>query len=122
MKYLKIKNKSGLVFRKTIYVLNKLLMNLKFVGLNSISPNVGLELWLSYLEYICRNNSDPTKIDKLFAQAIQQFGVENDSSSKVSRWYARLLTKRGDMLSARKIWNSIMSHQANKGEKVTFTM
>lgn len=96
-------------------------MNIKFVGLSSISPNVGLELWLSYLEYICRNNSDPIKIDKLFSQAIQQIGVENDSSSKLSRWYARLLAKRGDMLSARKIWNGIMGHQANKGEKIVAT-
>lgn len=97
-------------------------MNITFVGLSSISPNVGLQLWLSYLEYICRNNSDPIKIDKLFSQAVEQFGVENDSSSKVSRWYARLLAKRGDMFSARKIWNGILGHQANKGEKVVVTM
>lgn len=96
-------------------------MNIKFVGLSSISPNVGLELWLSYLEYICRNNIDPIKIDKLFSQAIQQIGVENDSSCKLSRWHARLLAKRGDMLSARKIWNGIMGHQANKGEKIIVT-
>lgn len=92
-----------------------MLMDIKFVGLNSISPNVGLELWLSYLECVCRNNSDTTKIDKLFSQATPQFGIENDPSSKISRWYARILAKRGDMPSARKIWNGIMSHQANKG-------
>lgn len=96
-------------------------MNIKFVGLNSISPNVGLELWLSYLEYICRTNSDTTKIDKIFSQAMEQFGIENDPFSKINRWYARMLAKRGDMVSARKIWNGIMSHQVNKGEQmVTF--
>lgn len=89
-----------------------------FVGLNAIVPNVGLELWLAYLEYICRNNTDVTKIDKLFSQAIQQVGPENDPSSKVSRWYGRLLAKRGDMASARKIWSGIMAHQQNKGKEI----
>lgn len=78
-------------------------------------PNPGLELWLTYLEYICRNNNDTTKVDKLFSEAMQQLCTETDPSSKVSKWHARLLAKRGDMSSARKIWNSIMSHQPNKG-------
>lgn len=87
-------------------------------GLNSISPpSFGLELWLTYLEYIHRNNTDLNKVDKLFSQAVQQLGVENDPS-KVSKWHARILAKRGDMQGARKIWNHIMSPKANKGKNV----
>lgn len=97
-----------------IYLTDK---NYKIVaGINSISPNPGLELWLSYLEYIHRKTKDVdnVKLDRIFDQATQQLhGV--DVSCKISRWYARILAKRGDMKGARKIWNNILSQQNNKG-------
>ncbi|KAJ8962585.1 hypothetical protein NQ318_000978 [Aromia moschata] len=83
-------------------------------GTSSISPAPGLELWLSYLENVRRTSEDAEKLDKLFSQAIQQLGFENDPLCKLNRWHARLLAKRGDMPAARKIWNSILHQTSNK--------
>ncbi|XP_018578605.1 squamous cell carcinoma antigen recognized by T-cells 3 isoform X1 [Anoplophora glabripennis] len=84
-------------------------------GISSISPAHGLELWLSYLEYVHRNCKDVEKEDKLFSQAIQQLEFENDPSYKLSRWHARILAKRGDISTARKIWNKIVRYPQVKG-------
>lgn len=98
-----------LLLRITLYL---------FLGLTSTSPSPGLDLWLTYLEYICRNSKDTNKIDKLFIKGIEQLGFENDPSSKLTRWHARLLAKRGDIGSAKKKWNSIMSHEANRSKMI----
>ncbi|KAJ8924369.1 hypothetical protein NQ315_007165 [Exocentrus adspersus] len=90
---------------------DEILMNFE-QGLSSISPTPGLELWISYLEYVCRNSRD--KIDELFSQAIDQLGYENDPSVKLSRWYARIKAEH-DIFAARKIWNSILQHPKFKG-------
>uniref|UniRef100_A0A6P7FTK9 Squamous cell carcinoma antigen recognized by T-cells 3-like n=1 Tax=Diabrotica virgifera virgifera TaxID=50390 RepID=A0A6P7FTK9_DIAVI len=84
-------------------------------GVINISPSPPLEFWFSFLEYYHRNSDDQKKLDKLFSQAVQQIGHENDPIYKVSRWHARLLAKRGDMESARKVWNNIVNDQQNKG-------
>lgn len=92
-----------------------LVMNCFEQGIASMSPSPSLELWLSYLEYNHRVVGSPEKLDKLFNQAIEQIGFENDPQCKISRLFGRILAHRGDMKTARKIWLKIMSNPQNKG-------
>ncbi|XP_030753362.1 squamous cell carcinoma antigen recognized by T-cells 3 [Sitophilus oryzae] len=84
-------------------------------GISNIAPSPGLELWLAYLEYTHRVVGSPEKLDKLFNQAIQQLGFENDAQCKVGRLFSRILGHRGDMKAARKIWSHILGKPQNKG-------
>ncbi|XP_050295375.1 squamous cell carcinoma antigen recognized by T-cells 3 [Anthonomus grandis grandis] len=84
-------------------------------GISSIAPSPGLELWLTYLEYNHRCVGSPEKLDRLFNQAIQQLGFENDPQAKIGRLFSRILAHRGNMKEARKVWNQIIVKSANKG-------
>ncbi|KAJ8928201.1 hypothetical protein NQ314_019264 [Rhamnusium bicolor] len=80
----------------------------------SISPAPGLDLWVTYLEYVHRNLNDVEKLDKLFSQAIQQFGFENDPSCKLSSasvWleYANLERQYGDTNKLRSLFQRAVS-------------
>ncbi|KAL1512612.1 hypothetical protein ABEB36_002175 [Hypothenemus hampei] len=83
-------------------------------AIESISPNPGLELWFSYLEYNHRCVGSAEKLDKLFHQAMQQLGFAHDPQSKVSRFYSRILAHRGDIKKARKVWGQILAQPPNK--------
>lgn len=82
-------------------------------GIASIAPAPGLDLWLTYLEYNHRK-SDAQIVDKLFVQAIEALGHHNDPTCKLSRFHARILAKRGEMVAARKLWTSILHEPQNK--------
>ncbi|XP_057655117.1 squamous cell carcinoma antigen recognized by T-cells 3 isoform X2 [Diorhabda carinulata] len=83
-------------------------------GLTKINPSPAVEFWQSFLEYYHRNCEDHTKLTKLFLQASEQITPDSDPTFKLTRWYARVLAKRGDMESVRKLWSNIMSHQQSK--------
>lgn len=83
------------------------------IGIASIATT-GLELWLSYLEYAYRSNQPIEKLDKLFDQARHNFTIETDPSFKISKWWATLLAKRGNMIQAKKIWKDILSLNENR--------
>ncbi|CAH0550896.1 unnamed protein product [Brassicogethes aeneus] len=82
-------------------------------GISNICPP-GLELWLSYLEYSCRSKPPIEKLDKLFDQARHQFTYETDPTSKITKWFAISLAKRGEMAQAKKMWKAILQKPENK--------
>ncbi|XP_017771623.1 PREDICTED: squamous cell carcinoma antigen recognized by T-cells 3-like [Nicrophorus vespilloides] len=63
----------------------------------------GLDLWMSYLDYIKRNS--PDQLMDLFEKAEE---TEVDPTRKITRLHARLLFKSEEATKARKLWNSIM--------------
>lgn len=84
-----------------------------FLGLTSIAPSPGLDLWLTYLEYNRRTSTDE-KLYKLFQQAIEQLDFASDPSCKVKRLYSRILAKKGNIPPARKLWSGIFHQPQNK--------
>lgn len=74
-----------------------------------------MELWLAYLEYNIRKSSDD-KLNKLFEQAGKQVGYEGDPTCKVNRLYARMVAKKGDVKTARKLWDGVLHQPQNKGD------
>lgn len=83
-------------------------------GINSSGSTSSLDLWLSYVEYVYRVVGDIERLNKLFKQALEQVGYNNDPESKLLRLQARLLARKGDIKEARKVLSRIMSVQRNK--------
>lgn len=75
-------------------------------AIEAISPNCGLELWLSYLEYSNRNLEDLEKLLKLFSQA-ETVLSDFDPTCKLRRFEARVLARKNRMEAARKVWGEI---------------
>lgn len=85
-------------------------------GLASVSPSPGLDLWLTYLEYVRRRGSDddPEALLKLFGQATELLDETGDPTSAVPRWHAAELAQRGDVAGARRVWAQILHKPHNK--------
>lgn len=88
-------------------------------GISCIPPP-GVELWLVYIEYVRRNEKSTDKLHKLFQQAIEQIGYENDPTCKLLRWQARLFAAEGKIVEARKIWGEILKHRQHRESAVAW--
>ncbi|KAJ3638700.1 hypothetical protein MTP99_002045 [Tenebrio molitor] len=84
-------------------------------GLSNLGTNQNIELWLSYLEYVNRTSDNKEKLYKSFDQALEQLRYNDEGSAKVTKWYARILAKNGDMPGARRLWKNILKNPKNKG-------
>lgn len=78
------------------------------LGLTSILPSPGLNLWLTYLEYVRRTSTSPEHVHKVFTQAAEQLTGNGDDSCQILRLQARLYTKQDNIKEARKIWSQIL--------------
>lgn len=76
-------------------------------GLAAVSPSPGLDLWLTYLEYVKRGSDDAAGLLKLFEQATKQLDETGDPTSAVPRWHAVVLAQKGDMAGARRVWSQV---------------
>ncbi|KAF5293014.1 hypothetical protein FQA39_LY13783 [Lamprigera yunnana] len=82
-------------------------------GLTSIVPHPGLNLWLSYIEYLRRSSSSPEQLHKLIQQGSETLGENGDPTFKLLRLQARLHARDGNMTEARRIWFEILSYESH---------
>ncbi|KAK4884708.1 hypothetical protein RN001_000979 [Aquatica leii] len=83
-------------------------------GLAAIVPSPGLNLWLSYIEYIRRCANSTEKLHKIIKQAADNLGESGDPSFKLLRLQARLYARAGNIVESRRIWLNILSHFSHK--------
>ncbi|KAF5274090.1 hypothetical protein FQR65_LT04488 [Abscondita terminalis] len=83
-------------------------------GLTAILPSSGLNLWLSYIEYVRRCCNSSEKLHKVIKQGVETLGEGGDPSFKLLRLEARLYAREGNMTEARRIWFNILSHSSHK--------
>lgn len=76
-------------------------------GIQSIQPNPGLELWLTYFEYFNRNVKDIEKLKTLYEQASLAV-KEHDASCTLMRFAARIFAMNQNVEMGRKIWSNVI--------------